>query len=277
MSEILAALKEIRLGSISLEQVAVALITLVICLISIRVLMRAVNRAIGKLPVERSLHDFTRSLTKILLYFLTVIIVAGTLGIPVTSLIAVLSVAGLAVSLAAQNSLANVAGGLMILTGKPFIVGDYIEAAGVGGTVTAIGLAYTKIKTPDNKLIYAPNREISGEKITNFTAENLRRVDLSVGASYSNSIEQVKAALRDAVAAQSGILTEPEPYINVLSYEDNHIRYALRVWTRTENYWAVHAALTEGIKHACDAHGVRMEYNRLSISMIDNAASPAEQ
>lgn len=271
MNDILAAVKEIRLGTISMEQVMVALITLVICLLVIRVLMRAAGRAIEKLPVERSLHGFMRSLIKIALYFLTVIIVAGTLGIPVTSLIAVLSVVGLAVSLAAQNSLANVAGGLTILIGKPFVVGDYVEAAGVSGTVVSIGLAYTRIKTPDNKIIYAPNSGISGEKITNYTAESLRRVDLSVGASYNNSIEQVKTALAAAVAAQNGVLMEPAPYINVQTYEDSCIRYTVRIWTRTEDYWHVHAALTEEIKAAFDAHGVEMAHNHLNIHMVSNA------
>lgn len=258
-------LKSIGIASINMEKVLLALIILAVCLIIVRLLTRAVNRTIEKLPIARSLHRFIVSLIRLLLYFLTIIIVASSLGIPVTSLIAVLSVAGLAVSLAAQNSLANVAGGLMILVSKPFLPGDYIEAAGVGGTVVDIGLAYTKIRTPDNKIIFAPNSSISGEKITNFTAEELRRVDINLGVSYDNSVEEVKAALQAAISAQALVLPEPEPSVTVLAYEEKCIRYVLRVWVRTADYAQVQAGLTEGLKQACETQGINMNYNGLTI------------
>jgi len=265
--------KNIQLGSISLEHIALALIVLAVCLIVMRLIMRALKRNIEKMPVERSMHGFIYSIAKALLYFLTVIIVAGTLGIPVTSLVALLSLAGLAVSLAAQNLLANVAGGLLILSAKPFGIDDYIEAAGVSGTVVAIDLAYTKIRTPDNKIIYAPNREISGAKITNYTAESLRRIDISVGASYNNSIDEVKTALRAAIAAQPGILTEPPPYINVLAYEESCVSYALRVWVRTEDFQQIRGAIMEEIKGCFEAQGVEMSNNHLKVQLIENTAS----
>ncbi|MCL2496496.1 MAG: mechanosensitive ion channel family protein [Clostridiales bacterium] len=269
----LDSLKNIQLGSISLEQLALALIVLAVCLIVMRFIMGAIKRNIEKMPIERSMHGFIYSIARALLYFLIVIIVAGTLGIPVTSLIALLSLAGLAISLAAQNLLANVAGGLLILSAKPFVTGDYIEAAGVSGTVTSIGLAYTKIKTPDNKIIYAPNREISGEKITNHSAESLRRVDINVGASYNSSINEVKTALHATLAGQPAVLTEPAPSINVLSYDESCIRYALRAWVRTEDYGQVYAALMEDIRDCFEAQGVQMTYNHLNIHMIDAAAN----
>lgn len=258
---ILDTLKNISIESINMEQILLALIVLVVCVIIVRLLTRGIRRTVEKLPIARSLHRFIVSLSRLLLYFLTVIIVASTLGIPVTSLIAVLSVAGLAVSLAAQNSLANVAGGLMILVSKPFLPGDYIEAAGVSGTVVDIGLAYTKIRTPDNKIIFAPNSGISGEKITNFTAEKLRRVDINVGISYDNSVEEVKAALQAAIAAQSLVLPEPEPIVTVLAYEEKCIRYALRAWSHTTDYAVVQTALTESLQQACVAHDIKLDYN----------------
>ena len=266
MNNILTTLKGISLGSVSAEQILLALLTLLICLLVIRLLLRLINRAVKRLPIEKSLHGFIRSLAKILLYFLTVIIVADTLGIPVTSLVAVLGIAGLAISLAAQNALANVAGGLMLLTAKPFVVGDYVEASGIGGTVISIGLAYTKIKTPDNKIICAPNSAIAGDKITNFTAEALRRIDISVSVAQHNDPALVKQALFAAIEATPGVLDGPAPYVNVQSYEENGITYALRVWAYTHDFPQVKDALLEQIQPACAAAGVKLAYSRITIS-----------
>jgi small conductance mechanosensitive channel len=265
ISNILSGLKKISLSSISAEQLVLALLTLFICLLVIRLLTRFINKAITRLPIEQSLHSFVRSLAKILLYFLTIIIVADTLGIPVTSLVAVLGVAGLALSLAAQNALANVAGGLVLLSSKPFVVGDYIEASGAGGTVISIGLAYTKIKTPDNKIICAPNSTISGEKITNFTAETLRRVDISVTIAPHDDLAMVKQALFAAIEATPGILDDPAPYVNAQSYEANGVAYTLRVWAYTHDFLKVRDMLLEQIQPACATAGVRLAYPRLTI------------
>ena len=265
MSDSLSALKGISLGSISVEQILVALLTLLICLVVIRILMRFIKRAINRLPIEQNLHGFIRSLVKILLYFLTALIVADTLGIPVTSLIAILGVAGLAISLAAQSSLANVAGGLVLLTSKPFMVGDYIEVSGSGGQVISIGLAYTKLKTPDNKIISAPNSSLSGDKITNFSAQNMRRADISVSVAYENDPSLVKKALFTAINATPGVLEDPAPYVNAQAYEENGVVYALRVWVNTPDYLAVRDALMEQLQPVCAAAGVKLAHQRLTI------------
>ena len=262
----MAALKSIRFSSINSAQIIAASLTLLICLLAARLLLRVINRAVSRLPIEQNLHGFIRSIAKILLYFLTVIIVADMLGISVTSLVAVLGVAGLAVSLAAQNALANVAGGLVLLSAKPFVVGDYIEASGISGTVVSIGLSYTRIRTPDNKIICAPNSAVSGDKITNFTTEPLRRVDISVSVAHSNDPALVKRALLAAINAAPGVLNDPAPYINAQAYEENGVIYALRVWAHTPDYFSVRDALMEHIQPACAAVGVTLAHPLLTIN-----------
>ncbi|MCL1974628.1 MAG: mechanosensitive ion channel family protein [Firmicutes bacterium] len=270
MNNNLEALKNINLGAINGGQILLALFILLICLLVIRLLTRIINRTITRLPIEPSLHGFVRSIIKILLYFLTAIIVADTLGISMTSLVAVLGIAGLAVSLAAQNALANVAGGLMLLSAKPFVVGDYIESSGISGTVVSVGLAYTKIKTPDNKIICAPNSALSGDKIINYTTESERRIDISVKAAYQNDPSLVRQALLRAANAVPGILPEPAPYFNTQSYEENGICYILRVWVNTVDYYTIKDALIEQIQPACAAAGVILAYPQLQVKLTSD-------
>jgi small conductance mechanosensitive channel len=269
MGDIVQTFANISWEDLTISTLIPAIITLVVCLSIIWVVMRILNKAIKKLPFDRTLHAFIRSGIKIALYAVTVLLVADTLHIPITSLVAALSVAGLAISLAVQGTLSNLAGGIMILVSKPFAVGDYIEAGGVSGTVLEIGLVYTKMMTPDNKIILVPNGDISAEKITNYTAEKIRRVDLTVGASYQHSIESVKNAAEQALKTQSFILSDPPPFINVIAYQSSNIEYTIRAWVDTENYWPVYFALMEEVKHAFDKNGISMAYNQIDVHMIN--------
>ncbi|PWM25999.1 MAG: small-conductance mechanosensitive channel, partial [Oscillospiraceae bacterium] len=169
LSSYLSALTGFSIGTITLSNLLPALLVLVICLLIKRFLMKLAERAISSSKIDPSLHAFLRSSIDIGLLILIALIVADKLGIPVASLIAALGVIGLAVSLAVQNTLSNIAGGILILFSKPFAVGDYVEAGGVGGTVREIGLVYTKLATVDNKLISVPNGDISAAKITNYS------------------------------------------------------------------------------------------------------------
>lgn len=263
-------------AGLSLQKIITAVLVLLVCLIVVRIFMRLVDKALDKPNLEHNHKRFMRVAVKALLYVLTALTVASTLGIPITSLVAVLSVLGLAVSLAAQNSLANLAGGIMLIATHPFKSGDFIEAGGISGAVVEVGLAYTRIKTADNKLIFVPNSSISNDKITNYTAESIRRVDIEVGASYDNSIQQVRQALQAALDSQTTLLADPAPFINVSSYEDSCIKYALRCWVHTEDYWDTYFALLEEVKHSFEAHGVQMTYNHLNVHVLQNANSAAE-
>ena len=257
-------IKELTLGGI----IRVVLLVL-IGYIVIRMLMRVVDRLLERSKSMADIRVYIRSGVRIFLWFLLALMVAGSLDIDVTSIIAMLSVAGLAVSLALQNTLSNLAGGLVILVTKPFVVGDYIDAEGTAGTVAEIGLAYTKLTTPDGKRISVPNSQMSGAKITNYTNENGRRVDLTFSASYDAPTETVKTAIREVVDAIPAIRQEPKPVIWINAYGASSIDYVVRAWTTTQDYWDVYYALMEGVRESFARHNVEMTYNHLNVHLME--------
>lgn len=241
---------------------------LAVCLILVKILLKVTDKILRRTGIDRSLHIFLRTAVKAVLLFLTVLIVAPSLGIPVTSLVAVLSVAGLAVSLAVQNSLSNVAGGIQLLTAKPFTVGDYVEVGSIAGTVAFVGIFYTRINTGDNKLVQIPNSQIAGEKIINYTAEPERRVDLKFTASYDAPVETVKQAMTQVMGSHPLTLATPEPFVRVSNYGDSSIEYTMRVWCATGDYWTVYFDMMEQVKEAFDKAGVEMTYPHLNVHMV---------
>ena len=249
-------------------RVLYVVLLLAVCLIVMKLLMSVLNRALDRLNIEKGLHTFIKSVVKILLWFVTIIIVLGYVGIEVTSLIALLSVIGLAISLAIQGTLSNLAGGIQVLVSKPFKAGDYIETDSVSGTVSEIGLVYTKIKTYDNKMIMIPNGQISSAKITNYTAEERRRVDLKFNTSYDAPVELVKDTIQSVIRSHPKALRDPAPFARVSAYQDSSIEYAVRVWCATEDYWTLYSDLLEQVKAAFDQNGIEMTYNHLNVHMI---------
>ena len=249
-------------------RVLYVVLLLAVCLIVMKLLMSVLNRALDRLNIEKGLHTFIKSVVKILLWFVTIIIVLGYVGIEVTSLIALLSVIGLAISLAIQGTLSNLAGGIQVLVSKPFKAGDYIETDSVSGTVSEIGLVYTKIKTYDNKMIMIPNGQISSAKITNYTAEERRRVDLKFNTSYDAPVELVKETIQAVIRSHPKALRDPAPFARVSAYQDSSIEYAVRVWCATEDYWTLYSDLLEQVKAAFDQNGIEMTYNHLNVHMI---------
>ena len=257
-----------QIGPFSVGSILSALLLLCICLVAAKLLMKLVDRMILRLKVEKSLHHFIRSAAKFGLLFLTVLIVADSIGIPVTSLVTVLGVVGLAVSLAVQDSLAKLAGGLMVLAAKPFVVGDFIDAGSVSGTVQEIGLIYTCLSTPDNKKIYLPNNDIASARITNYSAQTTRRVDVAVCVSYDDETEKVKRALRQALESVPGPLEDPAPFIGITGYLDSSIQYTVRVWVKNADYWDVYYALMEKVRQSFAKNGVEMTYQHLNVHLI---------
>ena len=257
-------IKELTLGGI----IRVVLLVL-IGYIVIRMLMRVVDRLLERSKSMADIRVYIRSGVRIFLWFLLALMVAGSLDIDVTSIIAMLSVAGLAVSLALQNTLSNLAGGLVILVTKPFVVGDYIDAEGTAGTVAEIGLAYTKLTTPDAKRISVPNSQMSGAKITNYTNENGRRVDLIFSAAYDAPTETVKTAIREVVESIPAIRQDPKPVVWINAYGASSIDYVVRAWTTTQDYWDVYYALMEGVRESFARHDVEMTYNHLNVHLME--------
>jgi len=265
----LSAILNFNLAGITVNMILHAVILLVICLVVVKILMKVVTKLLEKSKLERSLHTFIRTAIKAVLLFLTVLIVAKALGIDVTSLIALLSVFGLAVSLAVQNSMSNVAGGIQVLGSKPFVVGDYVEAGGVSGTVADVGIFYTKICTVDNKMIQVPNSQIANEKIINYTAEQQRRVDLTFTTSYDAPVETVKKAVMGVIEAHSLVLSDPAPFVRVSNYGDSSIEYTVRAWCATGDYWTVYFDLMEQVKVAFDNNNVEMTYPHINVHMME--------
>ena len=234
----------------------------------IRVLMRMVDRLLDRSRSLSAIKVYIRSTVRIFLWFLLVLMLAGTLGIETTSIIAMLSVVGLAVSLALQNTLANLAGGLVLLVAKPFVVGDYVEADGVSGTIAAVDLAYTTFITPDNKEIFVPNSQLSAAKIINYNTLGRRRMDLKLTASYDAPTAQVRSAIQEVLEAVPGILSDPAPAVYVSEYQSSSIEYLARLWTAASDYWDVYYALLEGVRESFERHGVEMTYDHLNVHIV---------
>ena len=262
----------LSIGSLALSNLVSALVIFIICLITVKVLNTMLERLLNRSKLDRTLHAFIKSAVRCVLYVLTGIIVLGSIGFNISSLVAVLSVAGLAVSLAMQRSLSNLAGGILLLVTKPFSVGDYVDAGGESGVITEIGLVYTEICTLDNKRIYIPNSAISGGNIVNYSSEGKRRVDLKVSASYNATVEQVRRAVGKAIQRVPQVLGEPEPFVRLSEYGDSCITYTIRVWCENADYWTVYYDLLEGLKIAFEEERVEMTYNHLNVHVMNDKA-----
>lgn len=265
--EIVQNILETGIGGFTLAKLLTAIVLVAVCLVVVKVLLRMLDRVFLRLKVPATLLAMLRAITKILLLFLVVLIVMGYLGIPVTSLVAALSVVGLAVSLSVQNFLSNVAGGFQLLASHPFEVDDFVEAGGCSGVVQEIGLFYTKILTGDNKLIQLPNSSVVAANITNYTSQETRRVDLTFTASYDASVEKVEKVLYDVVQSHSKTLTTPKPSVRVKNYGASSIEYLVRVWCETADYWDVYYDVIEQVKPAFDRNGIEMTYDHLNVHL----------
>lgn len=245
------------------------LIPIVVGIIIAKLVLKVANQMLNRMNVEMTLHKFIKSILRIVVYFVVVLVVAQNLGFNTTSILALASVLSAAFALAAQDSLSNLFGGILLLMTKPFLVGDYVSAGGVEGTVLEIGLLNTLINTIDNKRISVPNSTISAATITNYSTEGNRRVDLKITASYDNSIDSTKAALMDAIQGTANIIQEPiAPFVRVWEYGESSITYIIRVWCTNDSYWSVYFDLMENIKYSFDRNGIEMTYNHLNVHMM---------
>lgn len=257
------------LKSLDFKRILAILVLLGACMVLMKVLLRLLDRSFRRLEVEKSLHTFVRAALRVVLWLITLCVVLGYMGIEMTSIIAVLSVLGLALSLAIQGALSNLAGGIQLLVSKPFKADDYIEAGAVSGTVVAVGLVYTQLRTIDNKIISVPNGTIAGQTITNYNTQEQRRVDLKFTVSYDDPPEKVIACIRSVIAAHPKALSEPEPFVRLSAYLDSSIEYTLRVWSLTEDYWDLYFDLLEQIGAAFAREGIDITYNHLNVHVVE--------
>ena len=246
-----------------------AIVVFVICLIAIRVIMKAVEKLFARSKkMDTVLQGFLKTVVRIVLWMLAIVVVAGTLGIPTASLVAVISVAGLALSLSVQNILSNLFSGITLLITKPFGAGDLVDIGASTGTIRTIGLFYTVLDTLDKRVISIPNSDVTGAAVVNYSRNPLRRVDMTFNASYDDSTEAVRAAILEAAQADGRILADPAPFIVVSAYKDSSVEYIVRLWCRNADYWDVYFGMNERVRERFDANGVHMTYNHLNIHMI---------
>ena len=253
-----------HLGTNALSKIIAAAILLVVCVIFIKLLMRLTNRVLEKSKLHTTMHSFIRTLVKLVLVFIAIMLIAGTLGVDTSSLLAVFSIAGLAISLSVQNALGNMTSAVMLLTTKPYQVGDFVEISGMQGTVREIGLLCTKLVTFDGKLISIPSSQAASVSITNFSTEENRRVVMTLSASYDDDVEKVKSALVKATQ-DPRILPQEPVFARVSKYGDSSIEYTLRFLVPTAEYWNVYYDVLENVKRIFDAEGISMTYPHLIV------------
>lgn len=248
------------------------IILFVLCLIAVKLILILLDKFVKKSKLDSSIYKILRVSMKIVLLFMVVIIVLSSLGISVSSLVAALSVVGVAFSLAIQGFLSNVFGGIQIISNKPFQIGDFVKAGEESGTVREVGLFYTKLDTPDKKLIQIPNSLIINDHIINYSSAKNRRVDITVSASYDDDVEKVKAVLLKLLTDHPAVFTKEEdlkPIVHVNSYEDSSISYIARAWCLGTDYWTVYFDIMDAIKPTFDKEGITISYPHLNVHMID--------
>lgn len=234
----------------------------------IRYIDRLLGRIFDRRKVEISLAKFVRSFVKAALYVILIVSIVRKLGVDTSSFVALLASTGVAIGMALSGTLQNFAGGIMILLLRPFRIGDYIQTQGYEGSVKEIKLFNTVINTPDNKLITLPNGPIVNNVINNFSAENRRRVDLTVAISYGDDYDTAREALLAIIAADSRIEQEaPAPFVAISSLGDNSVNIVVRVWTNSADYWGVYHGLNEQIYKQLPAKGVHFPFPQLDVHL----------
>ncbi len=229
------------------------------------IVVNMVRKGLAKTEMEDTLERFLCNILSAVLTIVVLIAAIGALGVETTSLLAVLAAAGLAVGLALQGSLSNFASGVLIMMFRPYKVGDWIDAAGVAGTVKEVQIFTTIMHTGDNKKIIVPNSQIMNGIITNYSGNDTRRVDLVFGCSYDDDIDKVYKVLQDILDSDERVLEEPEPSIVLNTLADSSINFNVRPWVKSADYWGVHNGMTEQVKRKFDAAGLNIPYPQTDV------------
>jgi len=238
----------------------------------VRVLTRGMRKVMEAQEVDKTLISFTSNLASTVLLTVVIIASVGALGVQTTSFIAVLGAAGLAIGLALQGSLSNFAAGVLIVLFRPYKVGDWIEAAGISGGVEEVQILTTILKTGDNKQVIVPNAQIMNSIITNYSANDTRRVDMVVGVSYDDDLDKVRSTLEELVAAEDRILDDPGCTIAVSALADSSVNFVVRPWVKTSDYWGVMFDMTEAIKKRFDKDGISFPFPQQDVHVYKATA-----
>ena len=255
-------------GKLTVGRVLSALLLLLVCLAVARLLLGTARRLVERAALDERIKRYILRGLRAFLYLLTALVMAGSLNIDVSSLIALVGVFGLAVSLAVQDVLGNVAGGMVLLFSKPFTLGDYVSTADGEGEVAEITLTHTKLDTPAGQRVMLPNSKLMAGQIVNYTVRGVRRADHAVSASYDDAPEAVRSACLKALERTPGILPDPAPQVVLTAYGESSIEYRVRFWAKTEDYWDAHFRSLEEIHRAFAEDGVTMTYNHLNVHIL---------
>jgi len=233
---------------------------------------KVLKRVTAKAKMDPTIASFTGNLAYFLLLIFTVVAALGKLGVEMTSFIAIIGAAGLAVGLALQGSLANFASGVLLLIFRPFKVGDFITAAGVSGSVKEISILETVLATPDNIKITVPNSKIYGDVIKNVSAYETRRVDITVGIGYGSSLQAAQETLEEILKSDQRVLSDPAPQVAVAELADSSVNFVVRPWVKSGDYWGVKFDLTRRIKEEFDARGIEIPFPQQVVHLEQNQA-----
>ena len=242
-----------------------AILTLIVGLVVIKLINKAVAHLLGKHNWDPSLAGFVKSILSVMLKVLLIVSVIGMVGVEMTSFIAIIGAAGLAVGMALSGTLQNFAGGVMILMFKPFKVGDFIEAQGYLGKVAEIQIFNTILKTPDNKTVIVPNGSLSNSSMTNYSTEPTRRVDFTFGIAYGDSVDKAREIIAGLLQADKRVLDDPKPMIVLSELADSSVNLAVKVWVQSADYWDVFFSLNENVYNTFAKEGINIPFPQMDV------------
>ena len=230
-----------------------------------KIIARKYEKSKSAAKLNKTVRNFLKNVIVVVLYVAVVVAALVVLGFELSVFSAALAAIGVTVGLALQGGLSNIAGGVMVVAFKPFELGDYVEAAGVDGTVTDIGIFYTTLTTPDNKKVVVPNGTISNSVIINYSTHETRRIDFDFSISYTSNIDDAKKVLLACAKSDERILSDPQPAVMISQHGDSSVNIKLRVWVKNSDYWDVNFAMLELVKRTFDDKGIEIPYNQLDV------------
>lgn len=248
-----------------------AVLILIVGWIAAKLIRRIVRGMMERAKLDKMLVSFGGHLSYAVVMVFVIIAVINRLGVQTASMIAVLGAAGLAIGFALQGSLANLAAGVLLLAFRPFKAGDFVEAAGVSGTVDELRIFTTRLITPDNRVAIIPNAKLTGDNIINYTSRGTRRVDLVIGIEYGADVARAKEVLEEVLAADERVLDDPAPTVAVLELADSSVNLAVRPWTNADNYWDVYFGVLEAAKVRLDAEGIGIPFPQHDVHLFQQA------
>ncbi len=252
----------------AIPSIIMAIIVLIAGLILCKLVLKLISKGLDRTKIDLTVNNFIKQCCKIILYVLLITVVLSMLGIPATSVVTVIGTAGVAIGLALQDSLSNVAGGIMLMINKPFKIGDYILVSGVEGTVKQITILYTRIDSATNQAIFIPNGQVSGAVVINNNRNECRRVDMTFSISYGDDFEKAREIVLAVLDKNDKVLKNPAASVNMLEQGESAIVLAVRPWCTPADYWDVYFSVTEQVRAAFIAGGVSVPFNQVDVHIV---------